>query len=737
MADRRLDPVLTQAHDVTGLGPVGSRYLSPQRVGYQREAAHARTTDADEMQPARSPIVAHSGRRLSGALSGQRVPSRIVRHHHGGSLFVRSLVLSLSIALVTGAVARAQGPVYAASPPTKGALYQDGQTGRYLLGGAWLFRADPQNFGLAQGWWQNVGGTDGWSPVTVPNAYNAGDYSATSFAGTVGWYRRDFTIPNPAFAPYVPASDRHWIVRFESINYRATVWLNGRLIGSHIGANLPFEFDLTGLLNGVNRLIVRIDNRRLPGDIPPGAGGGWWNFGGILREVYLRSVQRADIARAQIRTLLPCPGCTATIDEQVLVRNVTGASQTVSLRGVYGNQPLDFGTTTIAPHATWTANASVQIAHPNLWAIGHPALYRATLALSDTRGRFLGGYVTYSGIRSITVTSGGRLELNGRLLDLRGAEVREQNLQTGAALTPGQLGQLVTWVKDLGATVIRADPLNPEITELADREGILIWSDIPVDQQVTDEELESPAFLASAYGMLQNNILTNQNHPSILLWSIANELPTPATANETSYIASATALAHSLDPTRPVGMSISDWPGVACQSAYAPLQVIGFNEYFGWFDAGGGATDDRDALSPFLDTFRACYPSKALFVSEFGFDSNRNGPVEERGTYQYQADTVAFHLGVFASKPWLSGAMYFLLQDAATFPNYGGGNPFPDPPFDAKGLVDPSGTLKPAFAVVASIYKATMQIAPATPVSVAGKRTHSRRAAKPAARNML
>ena len=104
-------------------------------------------------------------------------------------------------------------------------------------------------------------------------------------------------------------------------------------------------------------------------------------------------------------------------------------------------------------------------------------------------------------------------------------------------------------------------------------------------------------------------------------------------------------------------MAISDWPGVACQAAYAPLDVIGFNDYFGWFDAGGGSTDDADALGPFLDSLHACYPSKALFVSEFGFEANRNGPVEERGTYQFQAAAAEYHLGVFASKPYLSGAM--------------------------------------------------------------------------------
>ena len=128
------------------------------------------------------------------------------------------------------------------------------------------------------------------------------------------------------------------------------------------------------------------------------------------------------------------------------------------------------------------------------------------------------------------------------------------------------------------------------------------------------------------------------------------------------------------------------------------------------FDAGGGGSDDRDALSPFLDTVRACYPRKAIMITEFGFDSNQNGSVEVRGTYQFQANSAAFHLGVFATKPWLSGAIYFPLQDFANNPNYSGGNPYPDPPWDQKGLIDQYRNLKPAFAVVASIFKSTQQI---------------------------
>lgn len=351
--------------------------------------------------------------------------------------------------------------------------------------------------------------------------------------------------------------------------------------------------------------------------------------------------------------------------------------------------------------ATWIAAASAWIPHPHLWSLGNPVLYRAALTLSDALGRPLGGYVTYSGIRRIAVTRDGRLSINGRRVSLRGVELREQDLRLGAALDPAHLRRLFGRVRALGATVIRSDPLNPQIEEMADRQGVLIWSDIPV----SDHVLNRPAWMHRALMTLRDNILTNQNHPSILLWGIGNELPAPATNAEAAHITGAVALAHRLDPTRPVGMSVTDWPGLACQPAYAPLDVLGVNEYFGWYNAGGGATDDRVGLSPFLDGFRACYPKQALFVSEFGFESNRSGPAEERGTYQFQADAAAYHLAVFASKPWLSGAIYSLLQDSVSAPGFRGGNPRPDPPFDHKGLLDLHGNPKQAWNVVASIYR--------------------------------
>ena len=124
---------------------------------------------------------------------------------------------------------------YAPTVPSTNVQYSEGQSGRFIMDGPWLFRFDNGN-GLGSGFTTNPS-TAGWNVVSVPNAWNVGENSVASFNGAVGWYRKDFVLPSAA-------AGLSWIVRFESVNYEAEMWLNGHAIGQHVGTFLPFELVL-------------------------------------------------------------------------------------------------------------------------------------------------------------------------------------------------------------------------------------------------------------------------------------------------------------------------------------------------------------------------------------------------------------------------------------------------------------------------------------------------------------
>jgi beta-glucuronidase len=620
-------------------------------------------------------------------------------------------LLALSIALLACAAGAAASavPALAADGITRGTIYRDGPDNRYLLGGTWLFRLDTAGVGQRDGF-QRQSSTAGWTSTTVPNAWNVGDNSVASMTGTTGWYRKDFHLPDRS-------ARMDWLVRFESVNYRSTVWLNGRPIGRNTGAYLPWALRLPrGLLKrgGVNRLVIRVDNRRLRTDFPPsgltGSGdpaGGWWNYGGILREVYLQRVDRIDISSLLVRPELPCATCAASVLARVTVRNYGDAPSSVHVAGTFGGQRLALGTKTVGSKRFATFVARVRVAHPQLWSPPSPHLYQARFTVRSG-GRKVVGYSLHSGIRSIKVV-GGRLDLNGRPLDLRGVGIHEDDPSAGFAIGSARRQQIIAQAKELGATVLRSHyPLHPEMHELADREGLLIWSEIPV-YAVKTKFLKRLEVRKLAARELEDNILANQNHPSIMLWSIGNELSARPGPVQQNYIERAVRQAKALDPTRPIGLAVAGYPSAGCRPQYAPLDVVGINEYFGWYPGPNGQIADRDALSGFLDAMRACYPNKAIFISEFGAEANRSGPVQEKGTYEYQQDFVNFHLGVHASKPWLSGSIYWALQEFRVRPNWDGGNPHPDPPIHQKGLLRYDGTKKPAWFDVERLFKSTPQ----------------------------
>jgi beta-glucuronidase len=600
-------------------------------------------------------------------------------------------------------------PNYRADTPRRGALYQAGPTGRYLMGGTWLFRSDVGSRGLNAGWQRNAS-TAGWSRVTVPNAWNATDQSPESFLGGVGWYRKDFKLPSNArrFA---------WIVRFESVNYRSRVWLNGRPLGTNRGAYLPFELRLpSGVLKrgATNRLVIRVDNRRFPTDFPPSnlnskgqPTGGWWNYGGLLREVYLRRVDRVDFSTVQVQPDLPCATCDARVRVRVTVRNFSDRPQRIRLTGRFGNRRFALGTKATGPKKFATFVRTIGVNNPRLWEPANPRLYSVRLSARTGRDT-VASYSLRTGIRSIKIQDG-RLLLNGKLVNLRGFGYHEDSAQNGFAIDNATRSQHLAWVKESGATMLRAHyPLHPYTHEQADRLGILLWSEIPV-YAVRARYLKQRLVRQLAAKELRDNILINGNHPSVMIWSMGNELSSRPGPVQGAYIARAARAAKELDPTRPVGLAVAGYPSAGCQPEYAPLDVIGINEYFGWYPGPNGQLADRTLLSDYLDSVRACYPSKAIMVTEFGAEANREGPVEEKGTFAHQQDFVNYHLGVYATKPWLNGALYWALQEFRVRPNWDGGNPRPTSPIHQKGLIGMDGTKKPAFFDAQRLFRGTVQ----------------------------
>jgi beta-glucuronidase len=316
-------------------------------------------------------------------------------------------------------------------------------------------------------------------------------------------------------------------------------------------------------------------------------------------------------------------------------------------------------------------------------------------------------YRARTGIRSLGISRLGRIQLNGRDVNLRGASMHEDSPGRGAALTPAQMRQNVGYLRELGATITRSHyPFHPYILELADRHGILIWSEIPVFRMAS-RLFAIGEVRNKALKMLREEITRDANHPSVAVWSIGNENASRPGTGLRKYIRKAERTVQDLDPTRLIGLATSGFPTVEKQRIYTELDVLGVNDYFGWYNGPRGTISDRNQLSGYLNRLHSDYPNQALVITEFGAEANRSGPVTEKGTYEFQADFLKYHLDVFASKPFISGALIWNLRDFRVKPGWAGGNPLPNPPVNEKGLVDDSGRRKPAWGTVRGIYRST------------------------------
>jgi hypothetical protein len=642
------------------------------------------------------------------------------------------LIICLVLLAAAPAVAHAQGgsgaqpvpppapappppPELRVEPPGGKPLIREGQAGRELLGGTWYFRQDDGLVGDAERWYAQEG-LEGWTQISVPHSWNARD--TTFNLPTVGWYRREFTLPRAG-----RNVRRFWKVRFEGSNYRTKVWLNGKAIGGFTGL-FPFEADLDGLRRGRNTLVVKVSTLRSPRDLThwrPAAAhgfgtGGWWNHGGLLREVYVRPVDTVDIEDVQVVPRLARARGPARVEVRALVRNLTRRDRAVTMVLNAGGHPIRLRPQTVAGGATRDLGTTFTIARPRLWQPGRPALYRLSV-VAGTEGRRRATYRLRFGVKKLA-TRGGVMFLNGRRLNLRGASIHEDDLEEGGALSQGTRRLLIRRLRAMGGTVTRSHyPLHPAFLEAFDRLGILYWVQAPV-YQLLNRSFEQAKVRAAATRAIGLTVRNNLNHPSIFTWSVANE---PAGSRRERgvigpgldrYIRDAAAAARGLDDTRFVAIDRQARLGEALTSpAYRDLDVLGVNEYFGWYrsvtSSPTGAPATLADLGPYLDELHRRNPGLPLMITEFGAEGARPGPVTQKGSYEFQSKFAVDHLGVHASKRYVNGSIYWALRDFRVTPKWRGGAPaaWSTPPWHNKSPIEENDVRKPLYFELRRLFR--------------------------------
>jgi Glycosyl hydrolases family 2, TIM barrel domain/Glycosyl hydrolases family 2, sugar binding domain/Glycosyl hydrolases family 2 len=630
-----------------------------------------------------------------------------------------ALGLALSLTLLAGWVgpgAAGPGPDPAApgppAPPAGPAagiagrppVAYSGAIGRVALGGVWTYKADPGNAGLARRWFvQRFGGRR----VTLPYSPNAwpvtGPRGYRNFNGSVGWYRTTFSVP----------AGGAYALRFESIQFRASVWLDGKLIGRHMGAYMPFELRPLLRANHQYLLVVRADWRDpVPGMKRLGWHRGWFNYGGIEREVTIRRLQGSEIEAPVIETAIARDGSVAHVTLRMRVQNRRAARVVAAWATLtHGEQSLAvaFPAQRVGAGARADFVALVDVPAPALWSPGSPALYDLRLFVPGE-----GGYQARVGLRQITVRAH-HPYLNGQPLFVYGASIHEDARGHGDALTAADMDRIVARLERIGANATRAQhPLNPALLDRLDAAGIVVWQEIgPWDSPGNFLE-KTKAMQRAGLARVRASFEQLALHPSIFAWNLGNEVGAGGHPGQGWFIDTAARWLKANDPGRLTALDV--W-GIMLPKRrgllYAHIDALGTTSYFGWYEEPfAKPARIRKLIAGRVAYLHRLFPAKVIVASEFGAEGNRLNAARAHGGLAYQAWLLKLTIDAYVKLPDSSGEIVWNLQDFGVNPEFGGGSILHLVRgikllrgLNQKGLFDPMGRAKPAVAAVAAAFK--------------------------------
>ncbi len=561
------------------------------------------------------------------------------------------------------------------------------------LAGEWRFSIDKDKVGEQQNWAEPAYDDSDWVTVTVPHTWNVmSDYA--NYAG-LAWYRRAFTLP-------VESKTAHLRLRFEGVFYLARVWLNGQYLGAHEGGYTPFEFDVSGSAKPgeKNIIAVEVDNARaadrLPADLSASWSYDWWNFGGIIRDVSLKTTSAAYIVRQQIVSLPHLTGLdeadSAAITATLVLSNTSGQILSGTLQANLLNdadgQPVLNGPISVPVNALANGTADIQITAtlvaPKLWHFDHPYLYRWSVSLLAPDDQVLDTNQVTIGIRSVELKNG-QFILNGEPVRLVGVARHADYPGQGSAETVTAMTADYNDLKTLNEVFTRPVhyPQAEFILDYADRHGILLIPEVPA-WQLNEQQLSSQRMRGLEKQQLSEMITTDFNHPSVWAWSVGNEFASNTSTGH-AFVQEMIACVKSLDPTRPVGFA-SDKLGSQPQAdATALSDFVMMNQYFGTWHG------NKQDLSPALDRIHQTWPDKTVIISEFGFAPHWNAiwgpptsslnpdqryftpdntPADSAAADVVRQQLIGDQLPIFRSKPFVAGAIFWDYQDYRTPANY-------------------------------------------------------------------
>jgi len=444
--------------------------------------------------------------------------------------------------------------------------------------------------------WKSLDLPHDWS-VELPFSKENGNIATAQKVGGIGWYRKNFTLQ--------PAQDKKIIqLYFEGAYMETEVWVNGKKVDYHPYGYTSFFCDITPYCHPAgkeNTLAVKVSSL--------GKNSRWYAGAGIYRHLWMVTTDRLHFDNWGVAITTP------SISEDKAIINVlsevindTEASQafdvTIQLKDsagtVAGEKSVHFDE--LKAGAKSTVIEKIEIVKPALWSIDSPVLYTAVVSIKT--GSELRDELTETfGIRSISFESGKGFLLNGNPLKLKGGCIHQDNGLLGVAAIDRAEERKVELLKANGFNAVRCahNPPAPKFLETCDRLGLLVIDEAFDQWQKQKNPEDYHRFFDQWHEKdVTSMVKRDRNHPSIIMWSIGNEIPERADSSGVAIAKELKSIIHTYDTTRPVTAAICNfwdnrnlkWKDDS-KRAFSNLDVCGYNYMWGEYENDRKAFPDR------------------------------------------------------------------------------------------------------------------------------------------------